>query len=317
VTTLRPFIALRPSGFRHLSGIRLSGFILFLLLVTARAAPDEVIVAGYNIETYERVARLGEDGRILDKQKPEKEVDAVVRIIKDIGPDILGVCEMGPKDAFEDFKARLDQAGLGYRDFEYVDGPDPGRHLALLSRYPIISRQSMPDVSYTLNGVEQKVKRGFLDVTVRISPDYTLRLVGAHLKSKLAAPEGEALVRRNEAHLLREHVEKILGEDPSVNLLLYGDFNDTKNEPAIQEIMGVPHTPGYMADLWLQDSIGDRWTEYWKAADIYSRIDYIFVNGRLFHQIDLAKCSVYRSDYWQDASDHRPVVAAIIPAKQP
>jgi len=240
-----------------------------------------------------------------------------VHVVKDIHPDILGVSEMGPRDAFEDFKTRVAQAGLGYSDFEYVDGPDPCRHVALLSRYPIISRQSMPDVPYDLNGVREKVKRGFLDVTVRIPPGYRLRLVGVHLKSKLTAPEGEELIRRNEAHILRAHIEKILAEDPSVNLLLYGDFNDTKNEPAIQEIMGVRHTPGYMADLWLKDGAGERWTEYWKAADIYSRIDYIFANARLFHQIDLAKCGVYRSEYWAEASDHRPVVATILPGREP
>ncbi len=294
-----------------------TALFLLSLAVCAHAAPDEVTVAGYNVENYMPAGRVSAEGITLDKPKPQSEIDAVVRIVKEINADILGVSEMGPKDAFEDFKARLSQAGLGYKDFEYVDGPDPARHLALLSRYPIVSRQSVPDAPYSLDGLEEKAKRGFLDVTVRVAPDYDLRLVGVHLKSKLAAPEGEALVRRNEAHLLRGHIEKILAADPSVNLMLYGDFNDTKNEPAIREIMGARHSPDYMFDLWLKDSLGDRWTEYWKAADIYSRIDYIFVNGRLFHQIDLPRCSVYRSDHWQEASDHRPTIATIIPGGRP
>ena len=235
--------------------LRASGFLLFLFLAAAHGAPDEIVVAGYNIENYTRVPLVSEDGWTREKAKPESEIEAVIRIVKEINPDILGVSEMGPRDAFEDFKARLDKAGLGYHDFEYVDGPDPGRHLALLSRYPIVSRQSMPDVSFVLDGAQQKVKRGFLDVTVRISPDYQLRLVGVHLKSKLYAPEGEALVRRNEAHLLRAHIEKILAADPSVNLLLYGDFNDTKNEPAIHEIMGARNAPDHMSDLWLKDGV--------------------------------------------------------------
>ena len=34
------------------------------------------------------------------------------------------------------------------------------------------------------------VRRGFLDVTVQVTPSYRLRCVGAHLKSKLPIPEG-------------------------------------------------------------------------------------------------------------------------------
>lgn len=285
---------------------------LALLLAYAPAYAEEdsgeVIFASYNLENYLRKERKG-GGE--DIPKPEKEIAALVRIIKDINPDILGISEIGPPGEFEDFKKRLDKEGLGYTHFEYVDGPDAERHVALLSRLPIVARQSQADVSFTLHGRQEKVKRGFLDVTVRLSDTYTLRLVGVHLKSKLAAVEGEALIRRNEAHLLREYVRKIVNTDPNVNLLLYGDFNDTKNEPAIHEIMGQRGAPDYLTDLWLKDEVGDHWTEYWKYADVYSRIDYIFVSRALLPRIVQNKCGIYRSPDWNEASDHRPIVATV------
>lgn len=290
--------------------------IFFASLSIVRAAPDEVVIAGYNIENYLVTDRL--DGKIHEKSapKPEKEKAALFHIIKEINPDILGVCELGPKDQFEDFKKRLESAGLGYKDFEYVEGSDPTRHLAIASRYPIIERHSVTNASYKLNGVDEKVKRGFLDVTVQITPDYKLRLVGCHLKSKLAVPEGEALVRRNEAHLLRQHINEILKADPLTNLLVYGDFNDTKNEPPIHEIMGPRNAPDHLYDIWLKDDRGEYWTHFWKYADIYSRIDFIFVNKALMPEVVFDKSRVYRGSDWNEASDHCPVITTIRPVNR-
>jgi len=278
----------------------------------AATASDEIVVASYNLENYIRMDRREGNEHLKNAPKPEKEINALIRVITDINPDILGVCEMGTRDLFDDFKTRLKNAGLGYTDFEYVDGPDPQRHLALVSRFPITSRQSIPNASYELNGQQEKVRRGFLDVTVKINSDYELRLVGAHLKSKLNdVAEGEALVRRSESHLLREHIDEILSKKPDAKLIVYGDFNDTKNEPVIEEIMGTRNSPAHLTDLWLRDKAGDHWTEYWKAADVYSRIDFIFVNRALLPDVVQSKSSVYRSEYWNEASDHRPVVATI------
>ena len=299
-----------------------SSLLVFALLLalwggSGRAAESngEIVVASYNVENY-----LGEElpeqaGHRRARAKSDKAIGAVVRVVKDMHPDILGVCEMGAPEQFEEFKARLKEADLVFSDFEYVAGPDPYRHLALLSRFPIVVRHSLPDVSYDLNGVPEKVKRGFLDVTIRINPHYDLRLVGVHLKSKLAADGGEALMRRHEAELLRRHIDEILSADPAVHLLVYGDFNDTHGQPAMQEIMGTRGGAGYLADLPAKDSVGDRWTQYWKPEDLYSRIDYFLANPALLHEVVREKTYVYRSDYWNEASDHRPICTSILPEK--
>lgn len=286
--------------------------LFFFAAVAARAAsPDEIVVASYNIENYLVTERHDFGAPHGPSGKPEKEIAALIHVIKEINPDILGVCEIGPKDQFEDLKARLEKAGLGFIDFEYVEGPDADRHLALFSRFPIVEHQSAADVPFELNGAALKVRRGFLDVTVKINPEYKLRLVGAHLKSKLAVPEGEALLRRQEAHLLRKHVDEILAKDPTANLLLYGDFNDTKNEPAIREIMGPRNAANHLTDLNLKDSVGDRWTHFWKTADIYSRIDYFFVSSGLQPEVINDRSGIYRAPEWNEASDHRAIFTAV------
>jgi len=277
------------------------------------ATGRDFVFAGYNIENYAPVMEPG-------RRKPGKSAgaaDAVVQAVKAIGPDILGVCEMGPPRQFEDFRKRLSAAGLNYTDFELVEASDPSRHLALVSRYPIVARQSQTDVAYECNGLREKVKRGFLDVTVRIGDAFFVRILGAHLKSKLPSPDArEDLLRRNEAHLLRNRIAEVLATEPKPNLIVFGDFNDTKDQPAIQEIAGRRGAPDALADLAPEDSLGDRWTHYWKVDDVYARIDYIFVNRDFSPRTVRAKCYVYRSPTWNEASDHRPVVAAFhIPEK--
>ena len=71
-------------------------------------------------------------------------------------------------------------------------------------------------------------------------------------------------------------------------------------------------SPNRMADLWARDDIGDKWTHYWRTADQYSRIDYIFVSPALFREVVLNKSRIYRSEIWNEASDHRPVFATIV-----
>ena len=157
------------------------------------------------------------------------------------------------------------------------------------------------------------MKRGILDVTIQVTPNYQLRCVGVHLKSKLPTPSGEGLLRRHEAAKLREHLDAVLKETPEANVICYGDCNDTKDQPMFAEITGVKGSPGFMTDLGAKDALGDRWTHYWKLADQYSRIDYLFVSPALFREVVLAKSRLYRWEYWNEASDHRPVFATIIP----
>ena len=293
--------------------------LLLFLAVTLHAEERDpakgIIFCSYNVRNY-----LGDDQSApADRRarpKSEKEIEALISVIKEINPDILGVSEMGSPKMFEDFKARLEKAGLTYKDSEYLQAGDTDRHVALLSRFPIVERNSAKRVTFTLNGKEAEMKRGILDATVQITPAYRLRCVGVHLKSKLPTPEGEALIRRHEAAKLREHLDAILKAAPNTNLICYGDCNDTKNEPMFAEITGVKGSPTHMSDLWAKDSLGDRWTHYWKTADQYSRIDYLFVSPGLWPETLRETATVYRSPNWFEASDHRPVFVTIVPKEK-
>ena len=296
---------------------RLLPFLLGVWVSSSTAFAGDFVFAGYNVENYAPLAIPGEtqSGR---PGKTAEAASAVARVIQEISPDILGVCEMGSAPQFAEFRQRLKAAGLDYRDCEWVESADPARHLALVSRFPIIARQSVADLPYESHGLRQKVRRGFLDVTVEIHPAFRLRILGAHLKSRRPTPEGAPdLERRQEAHLLRQRIDEILAADPALPLLVFGDFNETKDQPAIQEITGRRGAAEALTELRLADSAGDRWTYYWKADDVYSRIDFLFVNRALAPRVVHERSFVYRSPIWNQASDHRPVVATFHPPAAP
>lgn len=288
----------------------LSGWVAFIFFVPSLWAERPVTFAHYNLENYLVMDRK-EHGQVVHEAKPDAEVGPLIRIIQQIHPDLLGVAEMGPPDQFHSFRERLAAVGVNFVDEEYVQGADPDRHLAFLSRFPIVARHSEGNVPIDLPDRPEAMRRGLLDVTVEVSPSTRIRLVGAHLKSKLPIPEGEALVRRAEAQKVREHVEAILHEAPDTLLLVYGDFNDTKEAPAIAEVAGPRDDPAALSDLWLADVDGDRWTYYRRYTDTYARIDYIFVNRKLFSKVDRTRSYLFRSPEWNRASDHRPLVACL------
>ncbi len=253
------------------------------------------------------------DGKSLkNAPKPDSEIEAAIKVLLAVKPDILGLVEMGDEATLIDFQKRLKAAGLDLPHSEWFSAADDYRHVCLLSRFPITARNSRGDIPFLLNGKTERFRRGILDVTVQVTPDYSLRLLGAHLKSRRVVPEvDEAWLRAKEAWFLREHIDNILQKDPETNLLLFGDLNDTKNTYPIREIIGKRGSPTYMMDIWLRDSRGERWTHYWKTADEYARIDYLMVSPAMKNEVIFEKSGINDSPFWDEASDHRAIFATI------
>ena len=247
-----------------------------------------------------------------ERAKPLKERQAIVSILCQIRPDILGVCEMGSVGDLGELQAALKVNGLDLPHSEHVTGDDPSRHVALLSRFPITARQPATALRYFLDDNEFPVQRGFLDVTVAVTPQFALRLVGAHLKSRRDVPEADqALMRRNEAHLLRQHVDKILEAAPATKLLVYGDFNDTRDQPGVKAIKGLRGSMAALTEIAAEDDSGERWTYYYPEADEYSRIDFLLASPALLPEMKEPLSFLYSGKDWSKASDHRPVTTVI------
>jgi endonuclease/exonuclease/phosphatase family metal-dependent hydrolase len=276
--------------------------------------PSPVTFVAYNLKNYLDMDRRVDGEFRRDAPKPEQEIERLVTYLSDLQPDILGVSEIGEEKDLEDLAKRLAAAGLNYPHLAWMSANDPYRHLGVLSKFPVVAIDHQSNLSYLIDDLEIPFQRGILDATIEINGDYHLRVLGVHLKSKRPVPEAdEALMRRNEAHLLRKHIDGILEDTPDVNLLIYGDFNETRNEAPIKAIQGRFGSKRYLRDIPLADEMGYRWTYYWLSADQYSRFDYIFVSNGLYPELDLEKSGLFSDKDWYGASDHRPLILTLHP----
>jgi endonuclease/exonuclease/phosphatase family metal-dependent hydrolase len=280
----------------------------------AATKPDPVRFVSYNLKNYLKMdRRVGGELRKA-APKPEEEIAKLVELLVATKPDIVGVCEIGDQADLSDLQKRLKEAGLDLPHSAWVNAADRTRHVAALSRFPIASTDHQEKLQYRMDEKEFDFQRGILDATVQVNPNYQLRLLGIHLKSKRKIYEGDqALMRRNEAHLLRAHVDKILEENGRSNILLYGDFNDTQNEAPIKAIKGRFGSERYMRDIQVADKDGYRWTYYWRYADQYSRFDFAFVSKGLYPEVVQEQSLIQSHSDWFTASDHRPVVITVLP----
>lgn len=284
------------------------------LALPAVAAEDNgnVVFASWNLRNYRLQPLTTEEGKTSIPAKPASSIEAVVRTLTSISPDILGLCELGSQKDLRHLQRSLQRAGLSLPHSTLVEGDDQHRHLALLSRHPLRRIDHETLVRFQSGGIKRRIQRGFLDCVVDVQPHFQLRILGAHFKSRRITPDfDQEEARRAESHLLRQRVERILGEQPAAPLLVFGDFNDTKNSPIIRGLLGRRGAKNSLTLLSLSDKVGDQWTYHWAETDEYSRIDYVMVSNSLRPHLNLRASRVHRAADWRTASDHRPLVITL------
>ena len=266
---------------------------------------------GYNVENWLTMDRYVDGKNLKGAPKPEKEKLAIAELLADAKPDVLGISEIGREEDVKDLQAHLEKAGHPMPHFHLNRGADPTRSLVLLSRFPIGKTVKRDNLNYSSKGREYGMQRGILDATID-NPAGAFRFLGVHLKSKRETDDGDQEdMRLNEAHLLRREIDGILSEDPEARLVVYGDFNDTRQTPAIRTIHGGGKNPRSLLMIALKDSRGEYWTHHWDFQDIYSRIDYVMVSGALRQSIDWDRCKILDSAAVAGASDHRPLLVIL------
>lgn len=263
---------------------------------------DGFCFMAYNLRNYLTMRRGSEN-----LAKPEKEINPLIKHIATVHPDILGVCEIGNHHDLDDLSQRLRVAGLDYPHTQLFEGDDKVRRLAILSKFPFDAHPGIAK-RYTLDGVSRGIGRGVLDITAH-TPAGDIRFLGCHLKSKRPIPEADqALMRRHEALIVRRHATRLLKQDQSLKLLIYGDINDTKRSPAVRGIRGPGRGPLSMRYIHLEAEDGTTWTHHWSTEDIYSRIDFAFASQALRPLIDQRASYIYSTPKGCIASDHRPLI---------
>jgi endonuclease/exonuclease/phosphatase family metal-dependent hydrolase len=291
---------------------------IFALLSPVLVRAETFRIAEYNVENY--LDQPTETRRSVKSDAAKAKIRESIRAMK---PDVLALEEMGSTNALLELRASLKTEGLDFPYWEHVSGFDTSIHLALLSRFPIIARRPHTNENFLLDGRRFSVSRGFLDVDIQVNTNYSFTLLGAHLKSKRPVPEGdEAELRLQEARLLREKVDAILKANTNANLVVLGDFNNTKDSPSTKAIVGTGKFK--LVDTRPAERNGDdapnhnprfspmnvTWTYYYGVEDSYSRIDYILLSPGMAREWVKSETYVLALPNWGMGSDHRPIVAA-------
>ena len=240
--------------------------------------------------------------------KPEDARHAIIQVLAALKPDILGIEEIGAAAEIYDLQARLKKEQLDLPFYTTVEGGDTVRHIALLSRFPILSVQSKALVPFEIGGVRHLMQRGILDASIDLPGLGAVHFIGLHLKSKIEAKEfDQATFRGREAIEVRRHINRLFEAEPNARIVLWGDFNMTKNDRAFREIAGPVGKATSLMPVALADSQGYFWTHYWAAADQYARIDYILLSTTVNGKVLRKQSGIAEHPNWLQASDHRPL----------
>lgn len=286
-----------------------------MVLAALGAFPSQagtVRVATFNVENY--LDAPAENRHV----KPPEARAKVAESIAALRPDVLALEEMGSTNALMELQAALVARGMNLPYWEFVTGPDPAIHIAILSRFELVARRPHTNEAYLLNGHRLRLSRGIAEVDVRVSERFQFTLMAAHLKSRLpSAVADEAEMREQEAVRLRALVEERLAADP--NLVLAGDLNDSRDSKPLKAVLGKGRFALFDTHPAERDCSGHAegsgargraaaWTYYYAREDMYSRIDYVLVSPAMKARWLPQESCVLSMPDWGTASDHRPVV---------
>jgi endonuclease/exonuclease/phosphatase family metal-dependent hydrolase len=273
-------------------------------------------VATYNVESYVDDPSAG---RAVKSTEAKAKVRESILALK---PDVLALEEVGSVSALEELRGALKTNGLDFPFWELANGHDPAIHVCVLSRFPITARRPHTNDTYLLSGRRYWVSRGFAEADIQVNSNYTFTIIAAHLKSKRTVGAGdEAEMRLEEAKILREHIDARLAADPNGNLVVLGDFNDTKDAPSTKTIIGLRSHK--LVDTRPVERNGDSvpsassghqlrnvtWTHHFEKEDLYSRIDYILLSRGMAREWIPEETCVLTMPNWGLGSDHRPIIA--------
>jgi endonuclease/exonuclease/phosphatase family metal-dependent hydrolase len=311
-----PLITTAMHWHRYLHFPRFEVVPLALLLCAQFAGAESFRVATYNVEGYLSDATQTRSAKTAEAKAKVRES------IRALNPEVLALQEMGRTNALLELRDSLKADGLDLPYWEHVAGFDTNIHVAVLSRYPFTARRPHTNDSFLLSGRRFRVSRGFAEVDVQVNANYSFTLITAHLKSKHAVAQAdEAELRLEEAKLLRDTIDARLAAESNANLVVLGDFNDTKDSASTKAVIGRGKLK--LVDTRPAERNGDdpagpntareprnvTWTHYYGKEDSYSRIDFLLISSGLAREWVAAETYVLTLPNWGVGSDHRPIMA--------
>lgn len=264
-------------------------------------------LATWNIYDYLTRDRMVEGMWTFQYPKPEEEKTAVRAIIHKIDADVWALQEFGEWGDLRELQRDLQREGLDYPFVYLMEGLDPVRRTAVMSRFEAVKVRAVTDLDFPYFGERIGVKRGLHELHFEIGGERWI-LFNLHLKSRLTdeREDPRSEVRRtSEARVIRDYIRHTYPPD-EVAFVIAGDVNDTAGSAPLRRLTQVSGRT-ITRRLDAEDSRGQRWTHRFRREDAYTRVDYILPSPAFELRWELMGMAIDDDPRVLIASDHRPV----------
>ena len=305
----------------------ISLIVLVTLVLSCISAYANVRIMSYNIKDFwlrfdGEPSSITNEGARLNQADLEK-LKIVAGVINREKPDVIGILECASLAELLFFNERFLEEEYRCWSFRAYDSRTFGIPLGLTAKKDLQVK--------SVDLVESRAfsSRGILIADI-VKDDYKFTLILVHLKSKIERKLGESALKRDkQGNRLREIIKEKLEKDPTANIIVCGDFNDSSGrddqEQAadVEELIGKMMKPIILADGTQvtihsatleykdEDINGQLWTEKSKEYGVI-QFDYFFLTEGAndeFLQLD----HIYPEEFPSilKASDHIPIVLDI------
>lgn len=227
---------------------------------------------------------------------------AVVGILAELDPDVIVFSEVENQDVLDDINAGLENV---YVDSSILEGNDPRSiDIAALSKIPFTKVVSHLDESFVVEGTvapEFEFTRDLLEYHFQVGEQKVV-LLGVHYKAK--GPPDNPDKRLAEAQRTRAVADELTAADPTLGVLVLGDYNDLPESPPLDAVTGAD--PVYV-DVASFITEGDRWSFDFQGS--LELIDHQMGNPVMMSKLDETSAHIEHEGDVDVASDHAPLMA--------
>ncbi len=298
--------------------------LILVLVLSCLSAYANVQIMSYNVKDF-WLRFDGESGSMTDEgaalnERDLERLEVIAGVINERKPDVIGILECASLAELIFFNERFLKGEYRCWSFRAYDSRTFGIPLGLMVKKDVQVK------SVDLVEPRSFSSRGIIIADI-VKGDYEFTLFLVHLKSKIEQKLGESALKRDrQGNRLREIIKGKLEENPNANIIICGDFNDSRGrddqEKAadVEDLIGKVVKPIMLGDRTQvaiysstlehkdQDINGQLWTEKSKGhAPI--QFDYFFLTqGANDEFVNLDH--VYPEEFQNilRASDHIPIV---------
>jgi len=270
------------------------------------ASKDQLVVASYNVlNLFDDV----DDPYHADETtaaKPREQLEHLAESIRGLDADVLALQEVETRGYLQRF-VDVFLPEMGYEHIVHYEGNDlRGIDVCLLSRVPVGPVQSHRHMRFPgAEGQPRAMSRDLLSVTLQPPGKKPIEVWVFHLKSNSGGRELAEPIRLAEVYFVRNMLDKRLAADPSAQLLLMGDFNDTWESATMKTLVGTG--PAALTLPLSEPKIKSLIT--YNKGEHRSMIDFILCSPAMAKRYVAGSYRSIPGTVDTTGSDHNPVVA--------